>query len=64
MKFGLYFHRYIVPKWDEFYVDYNGLRQLMRKAAQTNAEPDFAGPSLISLACQISKTETRGVRLS
>ncbi|PON25126.1 glycerophosphoryl diester phosphodiesterase [Trichoderma gamsii] len=34
MKFGLKFHQHLVAKWADDYVDYNGLRQMIRLASQ------------------------------
>ncbi|KAI1085612.1 GDPD-domain-containing protein [Whalleya microplaca] len=42
MRFGQNFPRYLVPEWDRFYIDYNGLKQLIkasfRPGAQNNLE--------------------------
>ncbi|UKZ69799.1 uncharacterized protein TrAtP1_010804 [Trichoderma atroviride] len=34
MKFGLHYHQHLVAKWADDYVDYNGLRQMIRLASQ------------------------------
>ncbi|KAM0257955.1 hypothetical protein ACHAQJ_004114 [Trichoderma viride] len=34
MKFGLHLHQHLLAKWADHYVDYNGLRQMIRVASQ------------------------------
>ena len=47
MKFGQKFHLFQVPEWEAFYVDYNLLKQLIKKAVKSasnmTSEPDFTG---------------------
>ncbi|KAL6900448.1 Glycerophosphoryl diester phosphodiesterase family domain-containing protein [Trichoderma evansii] len=39
MKFGLHFHQHLLAKWSDDYVDYNGLRQMIRLASQREELP-------------------------
>lgn len=43
MKFGLQFHRFRIPKWDAYYVDYNGLCQRIRDLAHQASTCDSTG---------------------
>ena len=49
MKFGQHFHRYQVPEWVPFYVDYNQFKRLFNTAVkegiQAGTEPNFTGLS-------------------
>ncbi|KAL7921341.1 Glycerophosphoryl diester phosphodiesterase family domain-containing protein [Trichoderma austrokoningii] len=39
MKFGLNYHQHLLAKWADDYVDYNGLRQMIRLASQRDELP-------------------------
>lgn len=30
MKFGLRFHQYKVPEWDQYYINYNAIKRLIK----------------------------------
>ncbi|KAK6445089.1 glycerophosphodiester phosphodiesterase [Trichoderma asperellum] len=39
MRFGLHYHQHLLAKWADDYVDYNGLRQMIRLASQRKEPP-------------------------
>jgi glycerophosphodiester phosphodiesterase len=43
MKFGQNFHLFQVPEWEVFYVNYNLLKQLVKKAVKSASPPNFTG---------------------
>jgi SPX domain protein involved in polyphosphate accumulation len=47
MKFGQHFHRYQVPEWEPFYVNYDQLKKLfnttVKQAIQSGTGPNFTG---------------------
>lgn len=63
MKFGLHYHGFRIPKWDAYYVDYNGLRQRIRDLAHQDGtcEPkvlDLEAETFRHINQNISRFET------
>lgn len=40
MKFGLNYHQMILPRWADYYVDYNGLKMQHRVKSLSGASAD------------------------
>jgi glycerophosphodiester phosphodiesterase len=57
MKFGRNLPRNQIPEWASFYIDYKGLKKLIKAAAESEAEgkqegesPDLAGKMMECLS--------------
>lgn len=60
MKFGHNLPRNQVPEWASYYIDYKGLKKLIKTAAQEAREgvdPDLAGKSPIQVTRTILKSK-------
>lgn len=53
MKFGRQFHRRVVPKWDQHYIDYNVIKRLLKTSVFTDSQPGISGLLILNFLAQL-----------
>lgn len=59
MRFGENFHNYLIPEWEEHYVDYHRLKRLVKSLADArfDSESDPGGWKMVPLRARHLHTQ-------